>query len=449
MALKSSTQYVCGNCSFTTSRWQGKCPECNEWNTFAEQRTVTARKGAGGALPSGKVEYLAAVTTVSAQRLSTGMGEFDAVLGGGLVPGALVLVGGDPGVGKSTLALQTALTLQEAGKQVLYVSGEESAQQIQLRSRRMHSSGDLGVLAETSLEVILATLEHMRPAVAVIDSIQTIVSAEVNGVVGGVSQVAYATNAFMRLAKSLHITLILIGHVTKEGMLAGPKTLEHMVDTVLYLEGERFTALRLLRCIKNRFGSTGEVGVFDMSESGLAEVKNPAALFLEHKTEHVPGACVTAILEGQKVLLLEVQALTNPTAFGYPKRAASGFDSNRLQLLLAIVEKRLGVKLSAQDVYVNVAGGFNLTERAADLPVVLAILSSFYNVPLPAHLLAFGEIGLAGEVRGVQMPEKRVKEATKLGFEKIVSAPAKEKKIAGLVGVKFISELAQFFEKGK
>ncbi len=445
MPSKSTTQFVCSNCGFAAPRWQGKCPQCNEWNTFAEQRPLVARKGAGGG-GVGKIERLGEVAGHTFSRMSSGMSEFDAVLGGGLVPGALVLIGGDPGVGKSTLALQTALTLTERGSEVLYVSGEESAQQIQLRSSRMSAQADLAVLAETSLEVILDTLAQIRPAVAVIDSIQTMSSSEVNGVVGGVSQVAFATNALMRLAKALHITVLVIGHVTKEGMLAGPKTLEHMVDTVLYLEGERFTSLRLLRCNKNRFGSTGEVGVFDMTEHGLTEVKNPGALFLEHRTTRVAGTCVTALLEGQKVLLLEVQALTNPTSFGYPKRAASGFDTNRLQLLLAIMEKRLGVKVSAQDVYVNVAGGFTLTERAADLPVVLAILSSIYNTPLPEDLLAFGEVGLAGEVRGVIQADKRVKEAKKLGFDQIISAPHKDKKVAaGVRAVNFLTELIQLF----
>lgn len=447
MPSKSTTQFVCSNCGFATSRWQGRCPECNEWNTFAEQRPLVARKG-GVATAAGKVERLGEVMNQSFSRLSSGMSEFDLVLGGGLVPGALVLIGGDPGVGKSTLALQTALTLTARGKQVLYVSGEESAQQIQLRSGRMEEQADLSVLSETNLEVVLDTLTRVRPAVAIIDSIQTMSSGEVNGVVGGVSQVAYATNALMRVAKALHITVLVIGHVTKEGMLAGPKTLEHMVDTVLYLEGERFTSLRLLRCNKNRFGSTGEVGVFDMTEHGLVEVQNPGALFLEHRTTHVAGTCVTALLEGQKVLLLEVQALTNPTSFGYPKRAASGFDTNRLQLLLAIMEKRLGTKVSAQDVYINVAGGFTLTERAADLPVVLAVLSSIHNIPLPDNLLAFGEVGLAGEVRGVTQADKRVKEAKKLGFDRILSAKIKDKKtIGGVESIAFLSDLSRLFPR--
>jgi DNA repair protein RadA/Sms len=384
---------------------------------------------------------------VFAPRFSSGDVEFDEVLGGGFVPGALVLLGGDPGIGKSTLALQTALRLSLQGVNVLYISGEESVQQIRLRATRIDKSVDLQVLADTNLDSILANLEAHHPALAVVDSIQTITSDAVNGVVGGVSQVAYATNSLMRLAKSLHITLLVIGHVTKEGMLAGPKTLEHMVDTVLYLEGERFTTLRLLRCNKNRFGSTGEVGVFEMLDTGLAQVSNPGALFLEHRSGSVPGTCVTAILEGNKVLLLEVQALTNTSAFGYPKRAASGFDVNRLQLLVAIMEKRLGAKLQNQDIYINVAGGFELDERAADLPVVLAVLSSLYSKPLPATLVAFAEVGLAGEVRMVTQLDKRIKEAAKLGFNEIWTAKQKDKTVrAGVNGLGSITELSKIFK---
>lgn len=437
-------QFVCSNCGFTVSRWQGKCPECESWNTFAKQASVVnTAKSAASAQPV----RLHASGFVQVERISTGMAELDLVLGGGLVPGSLVLLGGDPGIGKSTLALQTALYMGKAESSVLYISGEESAEQIKLRADRIDKTVDLEVLPETNLETIIATIVEQSPDFAIIDSIQTIVSSEASGVTGGVSQVSYTTNALMRLAKQTKTALLIIGHVTKEGMLAGPKTLEHMVDTVLYLEGERFATLRLLRCVKNRFGSTGEVGVFDMTETGMVEVSNPAALFLEHRTEQVPGTCIGAILEGNKVLLLEVQALTNPTSFGYPKRAASGFDSNRLQLLLAIMEKRLGAKLANQDVYINVTGGFELDERAADLPVVLAILSSLHGQALPSELVAFGEVGLAGEVRGVAQVEKRVKEAQKLGFSQLVTAQPKGKseKAFTLRGVKFITELSYLF----
>ncbi len=441
--VKTVKQFICGNCGFTTSRWQGRCSECEEWNTFVESTVTTTKGGVPAAI--GKPQSLRTAAQSITNRFQSGIQEFDVVLGGGFVPGALVLLGGDPGIGKSTLALQAALALSRQGEQVLYVSGEESAHQIKLRSDRIDREADMRVLSETSLETILSTLDAEKPALAIIDSIQTITSENVNGVVGGVSQVAFVTNSLMRFAKSSHVTLLIIGHVTKEGMLAGPKTLEHMVDTVLYMEGERFTSLRLLRCNKNRFGSTGEVGVFDMTEAGLVEVKNPAALFLEHRTANVPGTCVTAILEGNKILLLEVQALTNPTSFGYPKRAASGFDANRLQLLLAIMEKRLGAKVSGQDVYINVAGGFQLGERAADLPVVLAVLSSLKNKALPEDMVAFGEVGLAGEVRGVTQVDKRLKEAEKLGFGHIITAHAnKQRANAKVRGVKFIGELKEW-----
>lgn len=444
MAKQPQVQFVCSLCGGVTSKWQGKCPECGEWNTLSEKRMSTPRKLTSSA-SAAKPVRLHEAENAGTTRFSSQFSEFDLVLGGGFVTGGLVLLGGDPGIGKSTLALQSALAMQKIGQRVLYVSGEESAYQIKLRADRIDKKTDLEVLSETNLESILSVLESQTPDLAIIDSIQTIVSDQVNGVVGGVSQVSFATNSLMRFAKQSGTTLLIIGHVTKEGMLAGPKTLEHMVDTVLYLEGERFTSLRLLRCIKNRFGSTGEVGVFEMLETGLSEVKNPGALFLEHRTSGVAGTCVTAILEGNKVLLLEVQALTNPTSFGYPKRAASGFDTNRLQLLLAIMEKRLGVKVSPQDVYINVAGGFQLDERAADLPVVLAVLSSLKNKALPSELVAFGEVGLAGEVRGVTQIDKRLKEASKLGFSEIITA--KNFKSAGdlkIKAIKFISELKEW-----
>lgn len=420
---KLSTQYICQSCGHTQQKWEGKCPSCGEWNSLSEDKTVATQVFSGGR--PGAVVKLGAESGQGAKRVSSGLAEVDLVLGGGVVPGSLVLLGGDPGVGKSTLALQVALAICEAGEKVLYVSGEESVRQVGLRADRIGSNEDLLVLSETDLETIVATLEKEKPRFAVVDSIQTMFSSQVNGVIGGVSQVAYATNALLRVAKNSSTALVLIGHVTKEGVLAGPRTLEHMVDTVLYLEGERFDTLRLLRCVKNRFGGTGEVGVFDMQSKGLVEVKNPGGIFLEHRTSGVPGTCVAAILEGNKVLLLEVQALTNPTSFGYPKRTASGFDANRLQLLVAIMEKRLGVKLGNLDIYINVAGGFKLEERAADLPVVLAILSSVKNKAVPQDLVAFGEVGLAGEVRSVTKVESRVKESQKLGFSQVVCPETK------------------------
>lgn len=400
-----------------------------------------------GSAATATVQRLGDITEKNIDRLSTGMAELDLVLGGGIVPGSLVLLGGDPGIGKSTIALQLAVNAQRSGHDVLYVSGEESVQQIKLRSNRLPVTENLAVLAETNLETVLSTIIAEQPELVVIDSIQTMNSDQVNGVVGGVSQLTFATNSLMRLAKENHIAVIVIGHVTKEGMLAGPKTLEHMVDTVLYLEGERFASLRMLRSNKNRFGSVGEVGVFEMTEAGMVEVANPSLLFLENRGQSLPGSCTAAILEGNKVLFLEVQALTNPSNFNNPRRTTSGFDLNRLQLILAILQKNLGLKLNEQDVFVNVAGGFKIDERAADVPVALAILSSLSGIPLAAQTVAFGEMGLLGEVRAVAQSEKRIKEIQKLGFKKaLVGGKAGEKlqqKYKGL-DVAIVSGIRQF-----
>ncbi len=422
-------QFICTNCGKTSLKWQGRCDQCGEWNTLAEQLVKgTGKNGLSSKVAAGQVQALSEVSGKDQSRFSSGMAEFDEVLGGGIVPGSLVLLGGDPGIGKSTLALQLAnnIAASESGSKsdssVLYVSGEESAQQIKLRSGRLFVGADIAILTETDLDVVISAIAATQPKVAIIDSIQTLNSQSVNGVVGGVSQLSFVTNSLMRLAKEQHTAIILIGHVTKEGMLAGPKTIEHMVDVVLYLEGDRYSNFRMLRTSKNRFGSVGEVGIFDMTESGLVEVPNPSAMFLEHRDQPLPGSCVTATLEGNKVLLVEIQALTNTTTLSYPRRVASGFDVNRLQLLIAIMQKSLGVNLSNQDVYVNVAGGFKITERAADLPVVMAILSSFYGKALPAGSIAFGEVGLLGEVRNVSNIDKRTKEAKKLGFSKLVTS---------------------------
>lgn len=449
--VKTKTIFACSNCAATTSRWQGKCPTCGQWNTLQEQAVVQTKASSKTLGQAAKPELLSALRHEDFQRFDTGINELNVVLGGGMVPGSMVLLGGDPGIGKSTLALQAAVYAQKQGKGVLYVSGEESAHQIKMRASRLDSVADLLVLPETNLETILATLMAEQPELVIIDSIQTMNSQEVNGVVGGVSQISYATNSLMRIAKEYHIAILIIGHVTKEGMLAGPKTLEHMVDTVLYLEGERFTSLRLLRSNKNRFGSAGEVGVFQMSEAGLEEVKNPSALFLEQRDKPLAGSCTTAILEGNKVLLLEVQALTSPTSFGYPRRTTSGFDLNRLQLILAVLQKSLKVNVSNQDVYVNVAGGFKLDERAADLPVALAILSSLSGKALPLHCVAFGELGLLGEIRGVSQVDKRIKEAEKLGFEMVISGgrsnSEKKYKNLNVDNVTMVKELEKLLSK--
>ena len=419
MTLKSV--FICENCGFSSPRWQGKCPSCEQWNSFAEKTIQTSKAGKTGLSGASTVQpvRLSEVKQNPNPRIKTGVSEVDMVLGGGFVPGSVVLLGGDPGIGKSTLALQLANLLDQAEKKVLYISGEESASQIAMRNSRLGLQGDISILPETNLEIAGQAIESTRPDVVVIDSIQTMSSDMAGGVTGGVAQLSFVTNSLIRIAKSLHVVIILIGHVTKEGILAGPKTIEHMVDCVLYLEGERLGNLRLLRSSKNRFGSIGEVGVFEMKESGLVEVANPSAMFLEHRDKSLPGSCVTALLEGNKVLLIEIQALTNTTNASYPRRVASGFDVNRLQLLLAIIQKTLGVNLSSQDVYVNIAGGFKVIERAADLPVVMAILSSYYGKAIPQGTVSFGEVGLLGEIRQVPQLEKRTKEAKKLGFDKI------------------------------
>lgn len=416
--MATKTVYICENCDFQSPRWLGKCPDCNEWNSFVEKQIQTTKKsGSPASATTGEITQLSEVKQHNVTRVQTGISELDTVLGGGLVPGSVILLGGDPGIGKSTLALQLANMLEAKNQQVLYISGEESSQQIAMRNQRLELKQDIAVLPETNLEITLASIESFKPNVAIIDSIQTMSSSEAGGVTGGVAQLSFVTNSLVRLAKQTHTTIILIGHVTKEGMLAGPKTIEHMVDCVLYLEGERLSNLRILRSNKNRFGSIGEVGVFEMKEQGLAEVANASSMFLEHRDKAMPGSCVTAVIEGNKVLLVEIQALTNTTNASYPRRVASGFDVNRLQLLLAIVQKTLGVNLSNQDVYLNVAGGFKVSERAADLPVVMAILSSYYGKAWPQGTISYGEVGLLGEVRTVQQLEKRNKEAKKLGFE--------------------------------
>lgn len=411
---KSQTTFVCSNCQYKTSRWQGKCPNCGQWNTLEEHKQTPGSKGRAG--KAAQPVSLAGLSLAEHGRLKTGIAEFDEVVGGGIVPGSLILLGGDPGIGKSTLALQLSMQINN---EVLYVSGEESVSQIKLRANRVDKGHELNVLAETELESVLATIDAQKPQLVIIDSVQTMYSDQASGVAGGVSQVTNAVQQIMRLAKQEHISFILIGHVTKEGYLAGPKTLEHMVDTVLYLEGERFASFRILRCVKNRFGTTNEVGVFEMQGAGLVEVKNPSQLFLGEESIKASGNAVTSVMEGSRALLLEIQALTSLTNFGYPKRTTAGFDSNRLQLLTAILSKRANLNLSNQDIYINVVGGIKIDEPAADLAVALAIVSSLKDIIIQETAI-IGELGLSGEVRFVPNLEKRIKEAEKLGFKKII-----------------------------
>lgn len=410
---KSQTVFICSNCQRKALRWQGKCPNCGQWNTLEESKVQGTRAGSGK--PSVLVD-LSKVELETHQRIKTAFTEFDSVLSGGIVPGSLVLLGGDPGIGKSTLALQICMQIKE---DVLYVSGEESASQIKLRANRISQEHQLKVLAETELASVLETIAVNKPQLVVIDSIQTMYSEEASGVAGGVAQVTNAVQQIMHLAKSEHISFIIIGHVTKEGYLAGPKTLEHMVDTVLYLEGERFASFRILRCVKNRFGTTNEVGVFEMAKEGMKEVKNPSQIFLGEESIKASGNTITSVMEGSRALLLEIQALTSLTNFGYPKRTTAGFDNNRLQLLTAILSKRVNLNLSNQDIYINVVGGIKIDEPAADLAVALAVVSSLKDIILE-RTVVIGELGLSGEVRFVPNLEKRIKEAEKLGFEKII-----------------------------
>lgn len=427
---KTEKQFVCASCSSVSLKWQGRCSKCQTWNTLEEKQVFSQVPGKSKSTHSEPSKKLVSLSNIGAQqykRLKTGFKEFDDVLGGGLVVGSLVLLGGDPGIGKSTLALESAVNIQALGSRVVYVAGEESPFQIKMREGRLNKSSSLDILPETNLETILASLSSIGAEVVIVDSIQTIYSDQSTGVTGGISQIVYITNAFMRFAKQTGTTIIIIGHVTKEGILAGPKTLEHMVDAVLYLEGERFGMLRVLRGIKNRFGSVGEVGVFEMTTEGLKEVTNTSGLFLDSASLGKAGSAVTCVVEGNnKAVLVEVQSLVNKTSFGYPKRTVSGFDASRLQLILAIVEKYLKLPMSNYDVFINVTGGFKLEERAADLPIALAVISSLKEYAMPSGMVAFGELGLTGEVRSVVQTQKRIKESFKLGFSSIYTGKSKD-----------------------
>lgn len=416
--MKQTEIFACNRCGAQFPKWQGRCTECGQWGTIAgEMRAArTASRAKARA-----VIALETVESSGVKRLRTGITELDRVLGGGIVPGSLVLLGGDPGIGKSTLVLQLAGALAQRFP-VLYVSGEESAEQVSLRLKRLKIGGKgLAFLGETDLDVVIATLAEAKPAVAIIDSIQTLATDEVPSEAGSVPQVRTSTVRLLEVAKQAGISLILIGHVTKDGGMAGPKSLEHLVDTVLYLEGDRYHAFRVLRSAKNRFGSTNEVGVFDMHEDGLREVANPSKVFLAER-QSGPGSVVTSVIEGSRAFLVEIQALVNPTVFGMPRRTTAGFDFNRLQLLLAVLTKRCGLRLGTQDVFVNVVGGFRVTEPAADLAVALAIASAVNGRPLSPSLVAFGEVGLGGELRSVSQLERRLKEIRQLGFTEVVLA---------------------------
>ncbi|MHA0857650.1 DNA repair protein RadA [Paenibacillus sp. CMAA1364] len=421
---KLKVKFNCTECGYESPKWYGKCPGCQAWNSMVEEiESVVKTQGMNSSLFQSKEKPLAIINIESSKeaRVNTGIGELNRVLGGGIVPGSLILVGGDPGIGKSTLLLQTSHSLSIFGLRVLYISGEESVQQTKLRADRLGAlSAELFVLCETNMESIEVAIENVKPDFLVIDSIQTVYIPEVSSAPGSVSQVRECTARFMRVSKGLGIATVLVGHVTKEGAIAGPRMLEHMVDCVLYFEGERHHTYRLLRAVKNRFGSTNEIGIFEMNESGLKEVENPSELFLSERPLGVAGSTVVASMEGTRPVLVELQALITSTNFPSPRRMCTGIDHHRMSLIIAVLEKRMGMFLQNQDAYLNVAGGVKLDEPAVDLAIAVSIASSFRDVPTKAYDVFFGEVGLTGEVRGVSRVEQRVKEAEKLGFKRVI-----------------------------
>lgn len=422
---KTRIKYICSSCGYESLRWLGKCPECESWNSFTEEIIETSKRKP--VISKSKYE-LNTIDTISADegdRIITGINEFDRVLGGGLMPGSVILLGGDPGIGKSTLAMQAAANIRQ---KVLYATGEESEKQIKLRASRLKiNSPEFYVQAETNLSDILGAINQLSPSVVVIDSIQTMYRAELDNSPGTITQIRECTALLMEEAKKKHYSVIIIGHVTKEGMIAGPKLLEHMVDTVIQFEGESNYSFRILRAQKNRFGSTNEIGVFEMHEDGLREVKNPSELFLSEREKQTPGSVVTSSIEGTRPILLEVQALVTPSNYGYPQRVSNGFDQRRLSILLAVLEKRANVRVSATNVFVNIAGGIRITEPAADLAVCVAIASSLTEKVIDNQAIILGEVGLGGEIRSVGHIDKRIQEAEKLGFKTAVIPSGNEK----------------------
>lgn len=449
MAKSKKNVYFCQNCGHEENKWLGQCPMCKEWNTFVEEPVSFAKSVSAKQIKDVEVIPLKHVETDQEERIKTKIEELDRVLGGGIVPGSLLLVGGDPGIGKSTLLLQVCQRLCEDKHQVLYISGEESLKQIKLRANRMGEfTEDLLLLCETNLELVKEVIKKRKPEVVVIDSIQTMYSEEVTSAPGSVSQVRESTNVFMQLAKGLGISIFIVGHVTKEGTVAGPRVLEHMVDTVLYFEGDRHASYRILRGVKNRFGSTNEIGVFEMRQNGLVEVENPSEFMLNGKPENASGSVVACSMEGTRPILIEIQALVCSSNFGMPRRTAAGTDYNRVNLLMAVLEKRVGLHLSNYDAYVNIAGGIKMNEPAIDLGIVMAIVSSYKNQPIDEKTIVFGEVGLSGEVRAVNMPEQRVAEAKKLGFTTCIMPEVSRKIVKDvngirIVGVKTINEALQ------
>ena len=449
--------YFCQQCGYESSKWMGQCPGCREWNSFVEEAVSAKKSSLSGAIFSGKAKEPVTLKDIHLsedERMTTNMKELDRVLGGGIVPGSLVLIGGDPGIGKSTLLLQVCRNLAEQQHSVLYISGEESLRQIKLRANRIGSfTESMTLLCETNLSSIREIIERKKPEVVIIDSIQTMFDEEISSAPGSVSQVRESTNVLMQLAKGLGISIFIVGHVTKEGNVAGPRVLEHMVDTVLYFEGDRHASYRILRAVKNRFGSTNEIGVFEMREVGLVEVANPSEFMLNGKPTGTSGSIVACSMEGTRPILVEIQALVCHSNFGIPRRTAVGTDLNRVNLLMAVLEKKVGISLSASDAYVNIAGGMRMTEPAIDMGISLAIASSFKDIIIPDSVIAFGEVGLSGEVRAVSMAAQRVAEAKKLGFKTVIlpevcRSSVKQTEGMELVYVSWIQDAIRYIMRG-
>jgi DNA repair protein RadA/Sms len=446
---KAKTHFVCQSCGYEAPKWLGRCPGCQEWNTFVEERIIEEKvpeRDLLGFEAEAVPMSIAEIAREERGRLRIGIAEFDRVLGGGIVFGSVILVGGDPGIGKSTLLLQMMNCLASKGRKVLYISGEESLQQTKMRAERLGIFSDqLFVVSETSLEKILQDIQTIKPSTVVVDSIQTIYSSDLPSTPGSITQVREASSRLLYLAKHLSIPIFLVGHVTKEGFIAGPKVLEHMVDTVLYIEGEANHAFRILRTVKNRFGSTNEIGVFEMKDSGLVEVLSPSEFFLSERTQPAPGSVVMPSMEGSRPILIELQALVVPTHFGVPRRTAQGVDANRVSLLVAVMEKRLGMHLVNQDIFLNIAGGMKVEEPGIDLGVIASIASSFRDQMIDPELVLFGEVGLGGEVRGISQSEMRVKEASRLGFKRCLLPKQNQEKMKGVkdlevIGVRAVQE---------
>lgn len=436
---KGKTVFFCKECGYESGKWLGQCPGCREVGTFVEEPTGPRNKIIRRNVVDSQPVAINQVTANDEERVTTGFSELDRVLGGGVVPGGLILVGGDPGIGKSTLLLQVCRNMSNSGKRILYISGEESMKQIKLRANRIGDFTDnMQLLAETSLDIIEAVIMDVKPDAVVIDSIQTIYREDVGSAPGSVSQVRESTNALMQLAKGNTIPIFIVGHVTKEGVVAGPRVLEHMVDTVLYFEGDRHAAYRIIRGVKNRFGSTNEIGVFEMRNEGLVQVLNPSEFMLEGRPTDASGSVVACLMEGTRPILVEIQALISHTNFGMPRRTAVGTDYNRVNLLMAVIEKRIGVQMGDYDAYVNIAGGMKINEPALDLALVLAMLSSFKNRVVSSDTIVFGEVGLAGEIRAVAQAEQRVLEAKKLGFKRCILPAVSVKSLKNVEGIELI-----------